>query len=91
MTFRRPVSSGWNEEPSSRIDATRPGTWIWPDVGAVVPARILKSVLFPDPFSPMRPRTAPGATPPETFRRAWISAWRERPVAASTRRSRGVA
>ncbi len=37
ITFRRPVSSGWKDVPSSRIDAIRPGTFTDPDVAAVVP------------------------------------------------------
>ena len=37
----------------------RPGTVNSPVVGGVVPARIFRRVLLPEPFSPMRPITSP--------------------------------
>lgn len=35
--FCRPVSSGWNAEPSSRMEATLPRTASSPELGAVIP------------------------------------------------------
>ena len=88
--MRRPVSSGWKDDPSSRMEAIRPAMFTDPEVAAVVPARILKSVLLPDPFSPMTPRTAPLEMDADTPLRACTSACRVRPVRASTSRSRGA-
>ena len=57
--FWRPVNSGWKPEPSSRIEAILPLTGNAPAVGAVMPARILSSVLLPAPFSPMSASPSP--------------------------------
>src|SRR4051812_18083345 len=40
---------------------------IEPDVGASVPDNILKIVLLPDPFGPIRPRISPCSTLNETL------------------------
>ncbi len=89
--MRRPVTSGWNDDPSSRIAETRPSIALVPDVGSVVPARIFRSVLFPEPFSPTMPTTAPRGTVADTPRSAWTSRCRFRPVTSSTSLSRGLA
>ena len=68
--FSRPVSSGWNPVPTSSKLATRPASSIRPEVGEVMRARILSSVLFPAPFLPMTPMTSPCSTLKLTSRRA---------------------
>ena len=89
-TFCRPVNSGWKPEPSSRIEATFPRTANEPAVGAVMPARILSSVLLPAPFSPMRARPSPRGSAKVTPSRAWNLRWRGRRVTSSPSRSQGV-
>ncbi len=69
--FCRPVNSGWKPEPSSRMEATLPRTANEPEVGAVMPARILSSVLLPAPFSPMSASPSPRGRENVTSSSAW--------------------
>ncbi len=89
--FWRPVNSGWNPEPSSRMEATLPRTSALPAVGAVMPARILSRVLLPAPFSPMSASPSPLGRWNVTSSRARNSRWRRRRVTSSPSRSQGVA
>ncbi len=89
--FWRPVNSGWNPEPSSRIEAILPLTRKAPDVGAVMPARIFNSVLLPAPFSPISASPSPRGSAKLTSSRARNSRWRRWRVIPSSRRSQGVA
>ncbi len=73
--FSRPVSSGWNPVPTSRMLPTRPRIVAVPLVGGVIRVRILSSVDLPAPFRPMKPTTSPSSISNETSCRAQISSW----------------
>src|ERR1700739_895127 len=64
---------------------SRPSSRIEPAVGAKVPDSILKIVLLPDPFGPIRPRISPSPTANETSLTAVKAPKRLRsPVTSST-------
>jgi len=54
--FSRPVSSGWNQVPTSSSEPSRLWTSTSPADGSVIRERILSRVLLPAPLRPMRPR-----------------------------------
>ena len=56
--FSRPVSSGWKPVPTSSSAPTRPRVRETPEVGYVIRASILRSVVLPAPFGPMTPTTS---------------------------------
>ncbi len=89
--FWRPVNSGWNPDPSSRMEAILPPTAKAPAEGAVMPARIFSSVLLPAPFSPISASPSPRGNAKLTSSRAWNSRCLRRRVIPSSRRSQGVA
>jgi hypothetical protein len=71
------LSSWWTKAiPAAMASATlkaprsRPPTRIAPALGATTPPRTFISVDLPAPFSPISPRTSPGATERLTFERA---------------------
>ncbi len=76
--FWRPVKSGWNPEPSSRMAATRPWTSMRPVVGRATPATSLSSVDLPAPFSPTSARLSPGGSSKLIRPSAWKARCRGR-------------
>ena len=60
--FSRPESIGLKPTPSESNGVTRPKSEIVPSVGANTPARARRSVDFPDPLCPTRPKTMPRGT-----------------------------
>ena len=60
----------WNVRPTPRRDSSSgdmpvmssPQNSTWPDVGAICPRMLLKSVVLPEPFGPMTPTISPGPT-----------------------------
>src|SRR4051812_21145831 len=53
-----------------RLCFCSPRSLIVPELGAVTPPRMRINVLLPAPFSPISPRTSPGATARLTWERA---------------------
>src|SRR3982750_1352498 len=74
--FSRPVSSGWNPEPTSTRAASRPRIVISPRGGVVIPDRSFRIVVLPAPLWPTTPSASPRFTSKLTSRRAHISAER---------------
>src|ERR1700704_1241866 len=68
-----PVSSGWKPELISMRAASLPRIVISPAVGVVIPARILRIVVFPAPLCPTMPSASPSFTSKLRLRRAHIS------------------
>ena len=88
-TFSRPVRSGWNPAPSSRRGASRPRYRMVPAVGRRIPAMHFSSVVFPDPFGPIKPIEDPCAMSNETSRSAHNSSDRDRDTSSRCLREVG--
>src|SRR6267154_2114609 len=71
--FSMPVSSGWKPELTSMSAASLPRIVISPTVGVVIPARILRMVVFPAPLCPTMPSASPSFTSKLRLRRAHTS------------------
>ena len=71
--FSRPVSSGWNPEPTSTRAERRPLMLISPEVGAVILDKSFSRVLLPAPLFPMMPTDSPSCTSKLTSRKAHVS------------------
>ena len=59
--------------PTGSVTASMPRTVAVPLVGRVCPVSILIIVVFPDPFGPSRPNSAPFSTASETLSTATTS------------------
>ena len=70
----------------ARPDSSWPWNFIEPEVGANVPESMLKIVLLPEPFGPIRPRISPCSTLNDTLLTAMKPPNRlTRPSTTSTR------
>jgi hypothetical protein len=58
------------DEARPRTSSTRPSTLTAPESAGSTPATHSKSVVLPEPFGPIRPRTSPGYTENDTPDRA---------------------
>src|SRR5436190_7211720 len=73
--FSRPVGCGWNPAPVAIRPAMRPRVRMVPVSGRSTPLISFSSVLFPEPFRPIRPTDSPCSTVKDTSSTARNFSW----------------